>query len=110
MYSASSASFPISSLKARRLDSRSSASRNCVVSLGSDSKVRSSRIVMGLGAAAGGDHKPKVVMGEAGYVLEDVPHLSDYIPDLPVRRTFFPSFSVHVAKLTFVYSIEMKGD
>ncbi|KAI3700241.1 hypothetical protein L2E82_44862 [Cichorium intybus] len=25
----------------------------------------------------------KVETGEAGYVLEDVPHLSDYIPDLP---------------------------
>ncbi|XP_062148907.1 ATP-dependent 6-phosphofructokinase 3-like isoform X2 [Alnus glutinosa] len=27
--------------------------------------------------------KRKVVTGSAGYVLEDVPHLSDYIPDLP---------------------------
>lgn len=26
----------------------------------------------------------KVEKGEYGYVLEDVPHLSDYIPDLPV--------------------------
>lgn len=25
----------------------------------------------------------KIVTGEAGYVLEDVPHLTDYIPDLP---------------------------
>ncbi|KAK4837315.1 hypothetical protein QYF36_004502 [Acer negundo] len=25
----------------------------------------------------------KIVNGDAGYVLEDVPHLSDYIPDLP---------------------------
>ncbi|XP_072965239.1 ATP-dependent 6-phosphofructokinase 3-like [Typha angustifolia] len=25
----------------------------------------------------------KIVYGEAGYVLEDVPHLMDYIPDLP---------------------------
>lgn len=29
----------------------------------------------------------KIVTGEAGYVLEDVPHLSDYIPDLPVRSS-----------------------
>jgi hypothetical protein len=28
--------------------------------------------------------EPKIVTGEAGYVLEDVPHLTDYIPDLPV--------------------------
>lgn len=27
----------------------------------------------------------KVEKGEYGYVLEDVPHLTDYIPDLPVR-------------------------
>lgn len=26
----------------------------------------------------------KQVSGEAGYVLEDVPHVSDYLPDLPV--------------------------
>ena len=26
----------------------------------------------------------KVIQGEAGYVLEDVPHLTDYLPDLPV--------------------------
>ncbi|XP_051132109.1 ATP-dependent 6-phosphofructokinase 6-like [Andrographis paniculata] len=28
--------------------------------------------------------KPKIVAGEFGYLLEDVPHLSDYIPDLPI--------------------------
>lgn len=27
--------------------------------------------------------EPKVVTGDHGYVLEDVPHLTDYIPDLP---------------------------
>lgn len=32
--------------------------------------------------------EPKVVSGPSGYILEDVPHLSDYIPDLPVRRRF----------------------
>jgi len=26
----------------------------------------------------------KLVSGEAGYVLEDVPHVSDYLLDLPV--------------------------
>lgn len=29
----------------------------------------------------------KLVSGEAGYVLEDVPHVSDYLPDLPVSAT-----------------------
>lgn len=29
------------------------------------------------------DSRMKIVNGEAGYVLEDVPHLTDYIPDLP---------------------------
>ncbi|KAF5803451.1 putative 6-phosphofructokinase [Helianthus annuus] len=28
----------------------------------------------------------KIETGEAGYVLEDVPHLTDYIPDLPICR------------------------
>ncbi|XP_073044024.1 ATP-dependent 6-phosphofructokinase 3-like [Primulina eburnea] len=28
---------------------------------------------------------PKIVTGEYGYILEDVPHLSDYIPNLPVH-------------------------
>ncbi|XP_068647176.1 ATP-dependent 6-phosphofructokinase 6-like [Aristolochia californica] len=30
-----------------------------------------------------GRSEPKIVHGEAGYVLEDVPHLTDFIPDLP---------------------------
>lgn len=34
--------------------------------------------------------KPKIIRGSAGYVLEDVPHLSDYIPELPVRTIHFP--------------------
>lgn len=28
--------------------------------------------------------KPKIINGEFGFTLEDVPHLSDYLPDLPV--------------------------
>lgn len=35
--------------------------------------------------------KVKIVHGDAGYVLEDVPHMSDYIPDLPVRFPQIPS-------------------
>lgn len=31
-----------------------------------------------------GKSQLKIVTGEAGFVLEDVPHLSDYIQDLPV--------------------------
>lgn len=33
--------------------------------------------------------QPKIVNGPGGYVLEDVPHLSDYIPDLAVRIIYF---------------------
>ncbi|KAJ0964704.1 hypothetical protein J5N97_025842 [Dioscorea zingiberensis] len=33
--------------------------------------------------ALDGRPNTKIVHGEAGYVLEDVPHLTDYIPDLP---------------------------
>lgn len=29
--------------------------------------------------------KKKLAGGDAGYVLEDVPHLTDYLPELPVR-------------------------
>jgi hypothetical protein len=43
--------------------------------------------------------KRKVVTGSAGYVLEDVPHLSDYIPDLPVRRRFLEYIIHHSIKL-----------
>ncbi|OAY27183.1 ATP-dependent 6-phosphofructokinase 3 isoform X1 [Manihot esculenta] len=32
---------------------------------------------------ANGNSKPKIVNGDYGYVLEDVPHLTDYIPGLP---------------------------
>lgn len=42
-----------------------------------------------LGSEAVMGTKPKVVSGPAGYILEDVPHLSDYIPNLPVRRRFW---------------------
>lgn len=31
-----------------------------------------------------GDPKMKIDKGDFGYVLEDVPHLSDYLSDLPV--------------------------
>ncbi|KAL3735925.1 hypothetical protein ACJRO7_024962 [Eucalyptus globulus] len=39
----------------------------------------------------------KIVTGEAGYVLEDVPHLTDYLPDLPTYPNPLqdnPSYSV----------------
>ncbi|KAI3422884.1 uncharacterized protein J3R85_011620 [Psidium guajava] len=41
--------------------------------------------------------KKKIVTGDAGYVLEDVPHLSDYIPNLPTYTNPLqdnPSYSV----------------
>ncbi|KAK9266636.1 hypothetical protein L1049_003588 [Liquidambar formosana] len=60
--------------------SNSITSRKGSVSFCGNSRVRSSRAVMGLLST---DYKPKIVTGDAGYVLEDVPHLSDYIPDLP---------------------------
>lgn len=36
------------------------------------------------GEAMDGAAVVKLMSGEAGYVLEDVPHVSDYLPDLPV--------------------------
>ena len=46
-----------------------------------------------------GNSKPKIVTGSAGYVLEDVPHLTDYIPHLPVR----PLFSSFMIQLFFFF-------
>uniref|UniRef100_A0A7N0SW92 Phosphofructokinase domain-containing protein n=1 Tax=Kalanchoe fedtschenkoi TaxID=63787 RepID=A0A7N0SW92_KALFE len=43
------------------------------------------------------DSRMKVVAGDAGYVLEDVPHLTDYIPQLPTFPNplqFNPAYSV----------------
>ncbi|ONH97891.1 hypothetical protein PRUPE_7G216700 [Prunus persica] len=77
VYASSSAT--ISVKPPRNSDSNSfSGSRNRVTSSsGSGHKVGSfSRSLM--------ENKPhKVVVGDAGYVLEDVPHFSDYIPHLP---------------------------
>lgn len=46
---------------------------------GSEVKVR-------LGSNMASDSKPlkKIEYGDGGYVLEDVPHLTDYLTDLPV--------------------------
>lgn len=38
--------------------------------------------VRDMGSVARADRK--VVEGEFGYVLEDVPHFTDYLPDVPV--------------------------
>lgn len=40
-------------------------------------------------ASSDGDSQLKIVHGEAGYILEDVPHFSDYIPNLPVFLSLF---------------------
>lgn len=47
--------------------------------------------------ATSNDSQMKVVKGDAGYVLEDVPHLIDFIPDLsdyPNPLQFNPAYSV----------------
>ncbi|KAM7509618.1 hypothetical protein LguiA_020071 [Lonicera macranthoides] len=69
----------ISALKLRGLDRLNSNSK--AVAPGS----RNGLVKLSLRAAMSpsGDSPAKVVTGDAGYVLEDVPHLSDYIPDLP---------------------------
>lgn len=81
-----SSSATISLKPPRNSDSNSfSGSRNWdTSSSGSGFKVGSfSRSLM--------ENKPhKVVVGDAGYVLEDVPHFSDYIPHLPVRCRSLP--------------------
>jgi len=65
--------------------------------LGSEPARSRSRAAM----ASPANSDPKVVTGAAGYILEDVPHLTDYIPNLPVRRRFHRSdfLSRHRPKL-----------
>lgn len=43
----------------------------------------------------------KVETGDAGYVLEDVPHLTDYIPNLPVTSHFL-LFFCYICILYFI--------
>ncbi|KAG1335334.1 ATP-dependent 6-phosphofructokinase 3 [Cocos nucifera] len=59
-------------------DLRSSLSSVKVPIWNGDLKLRSGKR-MGLQSK----ENPKIVYGEAGYVLEDVPHLADYVPNLP---------------------------
>lgn len=47
-----------------------------------------------------GDLQMKLENGNAGFVLEDVPHLTDYIPDLPVRIIYlYTDVFVHIQEL-----------
>lgn len=64
------------------LDIRSSLSSVSVRKVSSSSNLRSSSRSS---AAMGSEKKsePKIVHGDGGYVLEDVPHLTDYIKNLP---------------------------
>ncbi|KAK3210584.1 hypothetical protein Dsin_015290 [Dipteronia sinensis] len=59
--------------------SGSNSSFNSSSPSGSPTRFPTKSVLMG----SAGKIKPKTVSGPAGYVLEDVPHLSDYIPDLP---------------------------
>jgi hypothetical protein len=56
-------------------------------------------------ASNGVDEQIKLVEGPAGYVLEDVPHLSDYILDLPVLLPL--SISIRFHRLFFEIDIFM---
>ncbi|KAK1267509.1 6-phosphofructokinase 7 [Acorus gramineus] len=54
---------------------------------------RSSLDVRDAAATATAVRLPKVVRGEDGHVLEDVPHLTDFLSDLPVQinvQNFMP--------------------
>lgn len=52
--------------------------------------------------------KPKIVTANGGYVLEDVPHFSDYIPELPVPLfSFSLSLSLsHACAHTHTHTFE----
>lgn len=44
----------------------------------------SSEVNKNLSMGAASNSQAKILYGPDGYILEDVPHLSDYIPELPV--------------------------
>ncbi|KAH7856107.1 hypothetical protein Vadar_032760 [Vaccinium darrowii] len=67
---------PVSALKLPGLDRCNSKLVCC-----SNSKT-GSVVQLPMGSSPG-NSQPKTLTGEAGYVLEDVPHLTDYLPDLP---------------------------
>ncbi|PSS20831.1 ATP-dependent 6-phosphofructokinase [Actinidia chinensis var. chinensis] len=78
----------ISALKLRGLDRCNTISK----SVGSNS---TNGFVELMGTS--GDAPRKIVTGDAGYVLEDVPHLTDYVADLPTYPNPLqdnPSYSV----------------
>lgn len=51
----------------------------------------------------GVNEQMKLVEGAAGYVLEDVPHLSDYIHDLPVLLPLYTIYFDFPLKPTFLW-------
>ena len=53
---------------------------------------------MGISAVS----EPKIVTGEAGFVLEDVPHLSDYIALLDVTILLSHPLSLYM-EITFFF-------
>ncbi|KAL7167997.1 hypothetical protein ACSBR2_038433 [Camellia fascicularis] len=69
-----------------------------------------------------GDSPRKIVSGDSGYVLEDVPHLIDYIPDLPtfsnplqdnpaysVVKQYFVNVDATVAQTIVVHKNSPRG-
>ncbi|KAF5935141.1 hypothetical protein HYC85_026270 [Camellia sinensis] len=69
-----------------------------------------------------GDSPRKIVSGDSGYVLEDVPHLIDYIPDLPtfsnplqdnpaysVVKQYFVNVDATVAQTIVVHKSSPRG-
>lgn len=67
---------PVSAIKLRALD-------RCNSKLLSSCSNSKNGTVVQLPMGTAGNSQPKIITGEAGYVLEDVPHLTDYLPDLP---------------------------
>lgn len=67
---------PVSALKLPGLD-------RCNSKLVCSSNSKTGTVVQLPMGSSPGNSQPKTLTGEAGYVLEDVPHLTDYLPDLP---------------------------
>jgi len=76
-------------------DSLKKKERSCLLAAASGMAVSKKEVSMSVNAGS----SSKILTGSGGALLEDVPHLTDWLPDLPVS-SFSPS-SFHILLLHF---------
>ncbi len=77
-------------------DSLKKKERSCLLAAASGMAVSKKEVSMSVNAGS----SSKILTGSGGAVLEDVPHLTDWLPDLPVSS--FPPSSFHILLLHFL--------